>query len=333
MWSIIAEQTHAHASFCFCSTASREHVNLNLSTQRKHFTHCVHFVFNTNFAPKDVPSNRFHMILPIIIFCSVLSYQDKKMTDISSSEDDLDLPFEESMIGRLNSLDKFASEEFQKLKESNKSLRESLDHQMISDMAALKAELSALKSRVADQGQEIEELRKRLEGKGSGAPAPSEGQKRPASSAECAPERKRRRSEELDEILMPFWPDRYDAREKLTERQQAFFSYMMDVLKIKGESALSLLTVWQVLSIEVMSRETKNNLLIFLSDRRNLETNAAAVLNEGVSRGVWEEDWTPAGIKTTFKQYLAEKIKNHITERQKKLFQKRELNRLRKMVG
>lgn len=82
-----------------------------------------------------------------------------------------------------------------------------------------------------------------------------------------------------------------------------------------------------------MSRETKNNLLIFLSDRRNLETNAAAVLNEGVSRGVWEEDWTPAGIKTTFKQYLAEKIKNHITERQKKLFQKRELNRLRKMVG
>ena len=165
------------------------------------------------------------------------------MRDVSSSEDDLDLPFEESMIGRLNSLDKFASEEFQKLKESNKSLRESLDHQMISDMAALKAELSALKSRVADQGQEIEELRKRLEGKGSGAPAPSEGQKRPASSAECAPERKRRRSEELDKILMPFWPDRYDAREKLTERQQAFFSYMMDVLKIKGESALSLLTV------------------------------------------------------------------------------------------
>lgn len=61
-----------------------------------------------------------------------------------------------------------------------------------------------------------------------------------------------------------------------------------------------------------MSRETKNNLLIFLSDRRNLETNAAAVLNEGVSRGVWEEDWTPAGIKTTFKQYLVEKIKNHV---------------------
>ncbi|XP_026115530.1 uncharacterized protein LOC113094089 isoform X1 [Carassius auratus] len=223
------------------------------------------------------------------------------MTEISSSEDDLDLPFEESMIGRLNSLEKYASEEFQKLKESNKSLRESLDHQMISDMAALKTELSALKSRVAEQGQEIEELRKQLEGKGSGAPAHSGGQKRPASSAECAPERKQRRSEELDEILEPFWPERSDARERLTERQQAFFNYMMDVLKIK--------------------------------DRRNLETNATTVLNEGVSRGVWEEDWTPAEIKGTFQQYLVGKIKKYVTERQQKLFQERELDRLRKMVG
>ncbi|KAK9960332.1 hypothetical protein ABG768_008193, partial [Culter alburnus] len=66
--------------------------------------------------------------------------------------------------------------------------------------------------------------------------------------------------------------------------------------------------------------------------RRNLETNATTVLDEGVSRGVWEEDWTPAGIKGTFQQYLVEKIKKHITETQKELFQKRELDRLRKMV-
>ncbi|XP_016107798.1 uncharacterized protein [Sinocyclocheilus grahami] len=147
-------------------------------------------------------------------------------------------------------------------------------------MAAVKAELSALKSRVADQDQKIEELRKQLEGKGSSAPAHSGGQKRPASSPDWTPEPKRRRSEELDKILEPFWPERADAREKLTERQQAFFGYMMGQLKIK--------------------------------DRRNLEMNAAAVLNEGVSRGVWEEDWTPAGIKTTFKQYLVEKIRNHV---------------------
>ncbi|WP_161550417.1 hypothetical protein, partial [Pseudomonas sp. Q1] len=200
------------------------------------------------------------------------------------------LPFEESMIGRLNSLEKFASEEFQKLKESNKSLRESLDHQMISDMAALKTELSALKSRVAEQGQEIEELRKQLEGKGSGAPAHSGGQKRPASSAECAPERKQRRSEELDEILEPFWPERSDARERLTERQQAFFNYMMDVL------------------------------LIFLSDRRNLETNATTVLNEGVSRGVWEEDWTP--LDEILEPFWPERsdARERLTERQQAFF-------------
>lgn len=185
----------------------------------------------------------FHEIFTTITFCSVCTQQNNKK--MSSSEGDgLDLSFEEVIVGRVNSLERFAIEQLSDVKKTHTSLQETLNSTpMISDMAALKAELSALKSRVADQGQEIEELRKRLEGKGSGAPAPSEGQKRPASSAECAPERKRRRSEELDEILMPFWPDRYDAREKLTERQQAFFSYMMDVLKIKGESALSLLTV------------------------------------------------------------------------------------------
>jgi len=44
------------------------------------------------------------------------------------------------------------------------------------------------------------------------------------------------------ELFCPISPD---AHEKLNERQQAAFSYMMDQLKIKGESALSVLTVWQ----------------------------------------------------------------------------------------
>ncbi|MGL5216237.1 MAG: hypothetical protein ACRC8R_14075 [Aeromonas hydrophila] len=124
------------------------------------------------------------------------------------------------------------------MKKTHTSLQEMLNSTtMFSDMAALKTELSTLKSRVEDQDQEIEELRKQLEGKVSGTPAHSGAQKRPAASpADWTPQRKPRRSEELDKILQPFWPERSDAREKLTQRQQAFFSYMMDVLKIKGET-------------------------------------------------------------------------------------------------
>lgn len=32
--------------------------------------------------------------------------------------------------------------------------------------------------------------------------------------------------------------------------------------------------------------------------------NATTVYNEGVSRGIWEEDWSPEGIKTSFTKYL-----------------------------
>ncbi len=41
-------------------------------------------------------------------------------------------------------------------------------------------------------------------------------------------------------------------------------------------------------------------------------SNATVVSNEGVSRGVWEEDWCPEGIKTGFIKYLEEKIKNYV---------------------
>ncbi len=91
------------------------------------------------------------------------------------------------------------------------------------------------------------------------------------------PERKKSRSEDLDKILESFWPERSDARERLSERQQAFFVLTTDQRKVKGERALSLITVWHenVLSTEVMSRDTNNNnnnnhLVMFLSDGRNL---------------------------------------------------------------
>ncbi len=111
------------------------------------------------------------------------------------------------------------------------------------------------------------------------------------------PERKKSRSEDLDKILESFWPERSDARERLSERQQAFFVLTTDQRKVKGERALSLITVWHenVLSTEVMSHDTNNNnnnhLVMFLSDGRNLELNAAMVHGEGVSRGIWDEDW------------------------------------------
>ncbi len=159
---------------------------------------------------------------------------------MSSSEDELDLPFEESMVGRINSLEKFATEQFSSLKKRNKNLQDSLNERMISDMAAVKAELSALRTRVADQDRQIQELKKKLEGKAGSAPRVQE--KRPASSPDQSPERKKIRSEDLDQILEPFWPEKSDARERLSERQQAFI-YMMDQLKVKGESALSLLTI------------------------------------------------------------------------------------------
>jgi len=52
-----------------------------------------------------------------------------------------------------------------------------------------------------------------------------------------------RSEEDLDKILESFWPERSDARERLSERQQAFFVFTMDQLKVKGEWALSLFTV------------------------------------------------------------------------------------------
>ncbi len=82
-----------------------------------------------------------------------------------------------------------------------------------------------------------------------------------------------------------------------------------------------------------MSHDTNNsNVLIFLSDRRNLELNAATVQSEGVSRGVWDEDWSPERIQTSFTKYLEKKILRHVTEMQRQHFQKKELDRLRKMV-
>ncbi len=91
---------------------------------------------------------------------------------------------------------------------------------------------------------------------------------------------------------------------------------MMDQLKVKGESAfksLNYVTHENIISTEVMSHDTNNNnLLIFLSDRRNLVFNATTVYNEGVSRGIWEEDWAPEGIKSSFTKYLEEKIRNYV---------------------
>ncbi len=161
----------------------------------------------------------------------------------SSEEHDLDLSFEEVLVSRINSLERFATEQISGVKKTHTDLQESLKNTTIlSDMAAVKAELSALKTRVADQDRQLQELKKELEDKTSGAPTHTEAQeKRPASSPDLTPEQKKSRSEEdLDKILEPFWPERPDARERLSERQQAFFLYMMDQLKVKGECFKSL---------------------------------------------------------------------------------------------
>ncbi len=85
----------------------------------------------------------------------------------------------------------------------------------------------------------------------------------------------------------PFWRPWQDPRVFLARevwcpreavwKQQAFFVLTTDQRKVKGERALSLITVWHenVLSTEVMSRDTNNNnnnnhLVMFLSDGRNL---------------------------------------------------------------
>lgn len=112
--------------------------------------------------------------------------------------------------------------QFSTLKEKNRNLQESLTDRMISDMAAVKAELSALRSRVEGQDQQIGELKKKLEEKASRAPSHSEVQrKRPASSPDWTPEQKKSRSEDLDQILQPFWPDQSYACERLSERKTA----------------------------------------------------------------------------------------------------------------
>ncbi len=70
---------------------------------------------------------------------------------MSSSEgDDLDLSFEEVLVSRINSLEGFAIEQLSDVKNTHKDLQESLNNTtIISDMAAVKAELSALRTRVA----------------------------------------------------------------------------------------------------------------------------------------------------------------------------------------
>ncbi|CAM4685443.1 unnamed protein product [Leuciscus chuanchicus] len=211
-----------------------------------------------------------------------ISRQSRTRLKMSSSEEnDLDLSVEEVIITRINCFEKFAVAQISDLQQKQKNLEESMNDKMPSDMAAVKADLSALRSRVEAQDQQIGEIKRILEEKATSGPSHSEVQrKRSAPSPDWTPEQKRSRSEDLDQILQPFWPEKSDARERLSERQQAFFNYMMDQLKVK--------------------------------DRRDLQRNAKIVQCEGVSRGVWEEDWAPEDIKTSFQKYLEEKLKNYV---------------------
>ncbi len=70
-----------------------------------------------------------------------------------------------------------------------------------------------------------------------------------------------------------------------------------------------------------MSRDTNNNnnLVMFLSDGRNLELNAATVHSEGVSRGIWDEDFGVSRRHRNELHEVPEKLNNNN-------------NRLRKMV-
>ncbi|CAM4735956.1 unnamed protein product [Leuciscus chuanchicus] len=211
-----------------------------------------------------------------------ISRQSRTRLKMSSSEEnDLDLSVEEVIITRINCFEKFAVAQISDLQQKQKNLEESMNDKMPSDMAAVKADLSALRSRMEAQDQQIGEIKRILEEKATSGPSHSEVQrKRSAPSPDWTPEQKRSRSEDLDQILQPFWPEKSDARERLSERQQAFFNYMMDQLKVK--------------------------------DRRDLQRNAKIVQCEGVSRGVWEEDWAPEDIKTSFQKYLEEKLKNYV---------------------
>lgn len=182
------------------------------------------------------------------MFWSVLSYQDNR-TMMSSSEEELDLPVEMSMLDKINNLEKFSN-----LKEKNWKLEESMNDSMRSDMAALKAELSALRSRVEAQDQQIGEIKKKLEEKATSAPSHSEVQrKRPALHRIVLQSRRAdlktwTRSSSLSGL------------NNQSERQQAFFNYMMDQLNVKCENAPSLLTVIHksIPSIEVMSHDNNN---------------------------------------------------------------------------
>ncbi|XDV21753.1 hypothetical protein PO909_026777 [Leuciscus waleckii] len=221
---------------------------------------------------------------------------------MSSSEDDLDSPTEASMVEKINNLERFAVEQFSNLKKKSRNLQESMNEKMRSDMAAVKADLSALRSRVEAQDQQIGEIKRILEEKATSGPSHSKSNlKTWTRSASLSGLKNQDWTEDLDQILQPFWPEKSDARERLSERQQAFFNYMMDQLKVK--------------------------------DFCQIREKGARVIREGVSRAVWEEDWAPEGIKTSFQKYLEKKITRHLTDIMKTLYQQKETERLRKLVG
>lgn len=91
--------------------------------------------------------------------------------------------------------------------------------------------------------------------------------------------------EELDDLLKKFWPQKKNCREKLDERQQAFFSLMATELNIK--------------------------------DRTNIKMNAMRIIQQGIRKGVWQKSWKPPGIKHSFEEYIVEKIKTYIKKTRK----------------
>lgn len=130
----------------------------------------VYKMWSMIYTPKQITHDTSNYNFP---FCAFLSGQEK---------DERLWRWTSSMVGRLNYLEKFATKKFPKLKERNKNLQESLNNRMISDMAAVKAELSALKLCIADQ--EAAERK----GKQCTIPlCPKVQKKRPASSPDWTP--------------------------------------------------------------------------------------------------------------------------------------------------
>ncbi|XP_017209970.1 uncharacterized protein [Danio rerio] len=203
------------------------------------------------------------------------------------SDEELDLSLEETVEVKLKTLETFAIEEISKLQEDTRVLQEAAEKAMEGDVAALKADLASLKTLVADQEQQLQELRERLE-RNIGP----EVLDMPSTSGDDNSAQKRKREEEeLDVHLTEFWPENPDPDDIMTPRQQAFFNFMMDHLTVVDPS--------------------------------NLDSHLEDLKADGVTRGVWTADFVPDSyLRKKMKTYIKERHTKIFEKRERMRLQK-----------